>query len=127
MRRVERYQPKMRASRALGLLVLFVVAVGAAWWYIGHRPAPIGDTIAVYYTKTDGATLAPWRVSLGPARDRTSVAFYAATQCIAGPPPGTPAEFCISVPSLCHCINPKSISAPSGIGGLWPVLPLDIN
>jgi hypothetical protein len=91
MRRVERYQPKMRASRALGLLVLFVVAVAAAWWYIGHRPTPIGDTIAVYYTKTDGTTLAPWRVSLGPARDRTSVAFYAATQCIAGPPPGTPA------------------------------------
>jgi hypothetical protein len=28
---------------------------------------------------------------LGPARDRNSVAFYAATQCIAGPPPGTPA------------------------------------
>ena len=75
----------------MGLLVLFVVAVAAAWWFVGHRQGTIGDTIAVYYTKTDGVTLAPWRVSLGPARDRNSVAFYAATQCIAGPPPGTPA------------------------------------
>jgi len=91
MRGVERYRSKMRASRALGLLVLFVVAVAAAWWFVGHRQGTIGDTIAVYYTKTDGVTLAPWRVSLGPARDRNSVAFYAATQCIAGPPPGTPA------------------------------------
>jgi len=91
MRGVERYRPKMRASRALGLLVLFVAAVAAAWWFVGRRPATVGDTIAVYYTKTDGVTLAPWRVSLGPARDRTSVAFYAVTQCIAGPPPGTPA------------------------------------
>ncbi len=71
------------------LLVLFVVAAGAAWWYT-HR-SPIGDTITVYYTKADGSTLVPWRVSLGPARDRGSVAFYAATQCVAGPPPGTEA------------------------------------
>ena len=91
MRGVERYHSKMRASRALGLVVLFVVAVAAAWWYIGHRAPAVGDTIAVYYTKADGVTLVPWRVTLGPARDRTSVAFYAATQCIAGPPPGTEA------------------------------------
>jgi spore germination protein GerM len=80
----------MRALRALGLLVLFVVAFAAAWWYI-HRSPAVGDSIAVYYTKADGVTLVPWRVTLGPARDRTSVAFYAATQCIAGPPPDTQA------------------------------------
>jgi spore germination protein GerM len=49
------------------------------------------DTIVVYYVKDDGTTLVPWRVSLGPARDRASVAFYAATQCVAGPPSGTDA------------------------------------
>jgi hypothetical protein len=81
----------MRAFRGLVLVVLFAAAVGAAWWFIGHRSSSVGDAVAVYYTKEDGATLAAWRVSLGPARDRTSVAFYAATQCVAGPPPATTA------------------------------------
>ena len=79
---------KMRASRALVLIVVFVVAVGAAWWFTTRRTGPVGDSIIVYYTKADGTTLVPWRVSLGPARDRLSVAFYAATQCVAGPPAG---------------------------------------
>jgi sporulation and spore germination protein len=78
----------MRTSRALVLIVLFVAAVGAAWWYIHRSPADVGDAITVYYAKADGTTLAPWRVTLGPARDPASVAFYAATQCVAGPPPG---------------------------------------
>lgn len=77
--------------RALVLVVLFVVAVGAAWWFTHRRTNAVGDSITVYYAKADGTTLAPWRVSLGPARDRTSVAFYAATQCVAGPPPSTDA------------------------------------
>ena len=82
----------MRTSRVTALIVLFVVAVVAAWWSFGHRGSrPVGDAITVYYAKTDGTTLAPWRVSLGPARDPKSVAFYAATQCVAGPPPGTDA------------------------------------
>jgi spore germination protein GerM len=80
----------MRWTRALVLVVLFVVAVGAAWWYT-HRQITLGDTITVYYVKADGTTLVPWRVTLGPARDRASVAFYAATQCVAGPPTGTEA------------------------------------
>ncbi|HEY4440209.1 MAG TPA: GerMN domain-containing protein [Candidatus Elarobacter sp.] len=80
----------MRTSRALALIVLFFVAVGAAWWWF-HRSPAFGDSITVYYTKPDGTTLAPWRVSLGPARDPQSVAFYAATQAVAGPPPGTDA------------------------------------
>jgi spore germination protein GerM len=78
----------MRAWQTLGFLVLFVAAVAAAWWFVSNRPPPVGDKIAVYYTKPDGTTLTPWRVTLGPARDRASVAFYAATQAVAGPPPG---------------------------------------
>jgi spore germination protein GerM len=82
----------MRA-RSLGLIVLFVAAVGVAWWFAGHRQtAPVaGATVDVYYAKADGTTLVPWSVTLGPARDRNSVAFYAATQCVAGPPPGVEA------------------------------------
>jgi spore germination protein GerM len=82
----------MRASRALVLIVLFVAAVAAAWWYT-HRQmnGGVGDAIDVFYAKADGTTLVPWRVSLGPARDRASVAFYAATQAVAGPPAGTDA------------------------------------
>lgn len=81
----------MRTSRVLALIVLFVVAVGASWWWVHRQARPVGDTITVYYTKVDGTTLVPWRVSLGPARDRRSVAFYAAVQCVNGPPPGTDA------------------------------------
>jgi spore germination protein GerM len=81
----------MRASRALVLVVLFVAAVAASWWWTHRTTATPGESITVYYTKADGTTLVPWRVSLGPARDRKSVAFYAATQCVAGPPPGTEA------------------------------------
>ena len=81
----------MRTSRALVLIVLFVVAAGAAWWFFHRTAGPVGDAITVYYTKPDGTTLVPWRLSLGPARDVDSVAFYAATQAVAGPPPGTEA------------------------------------
>jgi len=73
----------------LVLIVLFVAAAGVAWWYTTRKTGPVASAgIDVYYAKADGTTLAPWHVSLGPARDRASVAFYAATQCIAGPPPG---------------------------------------
>ena len=82
----------MRSSRALVLVVLFVVAVAAAWWFTTrHQPSAVGETITVYYAKADGTTLVPWQLTLGPARDRRSVAFYAATQCLAGPPAGTEA------------------------------------
>src|SRR5947209_15866939 len=81
----------MRASRALVLVVLFVAAVAAAWWFTHRQTTGVGEAIDVYYAKADGTTLVPWRVSLGPARDRASVAFYAATQAVAGPPAGTDA------------------------------------
>ena len=74
------------------LIVLFVAAAGVAWWYTTRKTGPVtGAGIDVYYAKADGTTLVPWHVSLGPARDRASVAFYAATQCVAGPPPGVEA------------------------------------
>ena len=74
------------------LVVLFVAAAAAAWWYFNRQQrAPVGDTISVYYTKADGTTLVPWRISLAPKSDRLSAAYYAATQCVAGPPPGVEA------------------------------------
>jgi spore germination protein GerM len=72
----------------LVLVVLFVAAVAAAWWYTHRQTAAVADAIDVYYAKADGTTLVPWRVSLGSARDRASVAFYAATQAVTGPPAG---------------------------------------
>ena len=72
----------------MALIALFLVAVAAAWWATHRTVAGVGDRITVFYTKADGTTLAPWPVSLGSARDRSSAAFYAATQCVAGPPPG---------------------------------------
>ncbi len=73
------------------LVVLFFAAVAVAWWYT-HRQVTLSEsTITVYYVKGDGTTLVAWPVTLGPARDRASVAFYVATQCVAGPPAGTDA------------------------------------
>ena len=80
----------MRWSRALVLLVLCAVAVATGWLWNHHlaTTTPAADGVDVYYTKADGTTLVPWHVSLGPARDRPSVAFYAATQAVTGPPVG---------------------------------------
>lgn len=81
----------MRSLRLIALAIVFAAAVAAAWWYTSGRNTRAGDSIVVYYTKLDGTTEVPWRVSLGPARDRTSVAFYAAAQTLAGPPSGVEA------------------------------------
>jgi spore germination protein GerM len=79
--------------RVLRVLLLLAILAGVA--YLSYRllqPRPVtADTITVYYCKTDGETLVPWKVTLGPARDRKSVAFYAATQALAGPPSDVPA------------------------------------
>lgn len=80
----------MRATRVVALVLLLVVAAAASWWYFG-RHANEPDSVSVYYTKADGSALVPWTVSLGPARDRKSVAFYAAVQAVAGPPDGVDA------------------------------------
>jgi len=81
----------VRVGRPIALVALFVIAMTAGWWFFNHRTSSAGDRITVYYTKIDGSTEVPWTVSLGPARDPKSVAFYAATQAIAGPPAGTDA------------------------------------
>ncbi len=74
----------MKLLRAIGVVALLVVAA-----YVGYRvlsrPAASPATVAVYYTKTDGDTVVPWHVSLGPAHDPASVAFYAAVQTVSGP------------------------------------------
>jgi spore germination protein GerM len=82
----------VRLLRAILVLALLAVAAYAVYRFVLRpTPPPAGNAISVYYAKLDGATLVPWRVSLGPARDRKSVAFYAATQALAGPPSGVEA------------------------------------
>ncbi len=80
----------MRASRLVALVLLLVVAAAGSWWYFTQRDHTV-STITVYYSKPDGTALVPWHVSLGPARDPKSVAFYAAVQAGAGPPSGVDA------------------------------------
>ncbi len=80
----------MRATRVVALVLLLVVAAAASWWYFGRHANEPG-TVTIYSSKADGSALVPWTVSLGPARDRRSVAFYAAVQAVAGPPAGVDA------------------------------------
>jgi spore germination protein GerM len=80
----------MRATRAVALVLLLVAVAAASWWFFG-RHANEPSSVAVYYTKSDGTTLVPWMVSLGPDRSRAAVAFYAAVQAVAGPPAGVDA------------------------------------
>jgi len=77
--------------RLIALVIVFAAAISGAWWYVYGRTAHSSDTITVYYTKADGQSEVPWHVSLGPARGRTDVAFYAAAQALAGPASGTDA------------------------------------
>jgi spore germination protein GerM len=80
----------MRAVRVVALVLLLVAAAAGSWWFFGRPPTGPG-TVTIYYTKPQGAVLVPWQVSLGPARDPRSVAFYAAVQAVAGPPAGVDA------------------------------------
>jgi spore germination protein GerM len=82
----------MRLLRALVLVALVCLAA-----YVGYRffakPAgqATGNTIAVYYCKTDGQTLVPWNISIGTPREVNALAHYATAQTLVGPPPGTDA------------------------------------
>jgi spore germination protein GerM len=76
----------LKSSRVVALLVVFILAVAGGWYYVSHRSGGAGDHVTVYYTQLDGKTEVSYTVTLGPARDRKSVAFYAATQALAGPP-----------------------------------------
>jgi spore germination protein GerM len=89
--------------RGVALLIIFGIAVAAGWYYFSYRPGQVsGATVTVYYTAIDGKTEVPYKVSLGPARDRKSVAFYAATQAVAGPPQNVQA---IRFPAGTHLLN----------------------
>jgi spore germination protein GerM len=69
------------------LVVAFVAAVAATFFALNGRKQSTPDHIVVYYTELDGRTLGSYTVTLGPAHDPASVAFYAAVQALAGPPP----------------------------------------
>jgi spore germination protein GerM len=88
----------MKALRAVLLLALAAAIAYFLYRQVLQPKRVAADTITVYYCKSDGETLVPWKVSLGPARDAKSVAFYATAQALAGPvsgvdairfPPGT--------------------------------------
>jgi spore germination protein GerM len=88
--------------RLIVLALAFVAGLAAAWWFVIRMHPPHADSIVVYYTKSDGQTVAPWTVTLGPARDPKSIAFYAAAQVLAGPPPGTDA---VRFPTGTHVLD----------------------
>ena len=96
----------MKTSRALFLLVVFVLAALVAWIVVQQRNrSAIGERITVYYTKLDGTTEVPWTITMRPQASGESgaerlhnAALYAAVQAVAGPsstidairfPPGT--------------------------------------
>jgi germination protein M len=86
MPRSNRKFGSVRTIRVVAVLVILAVVGYGGYRVVRHFTKPkIGDTITVYYSKADGETLAPWTVTLGSARDTPSVAFYAATQAVAGP------------------------------------------
>jgi len=94
----------VRLLRGLALITVFVLAIAAGWYYFNYRggSSANGGTITVYYTKYDGTTEVPYSVTLGTAHDTQSIAFYAATQAVAGPPPGVEA---IRFPSGTHLLS----------------------
>ncbi|HEY1727248.1 MAG TPA: GerMN domain-containing protein [Candidatus Baltobacteraceae bacterium] len=94
----------MRFLRGLALITVFVLAIAAGWYYFNHRGGPSvkSGTVTVYYTKYDGTTEVPYSVTLGTAHDTQSIAFYAATQAVAGPPSGVEA---IRFPSGTHLLS----------------------
>jgi hypothetical protein len=90
----------MKFVRAVVVVVILAAAAYAAYRFVLQPKPRVADTITVYYCKLDGATLVPWKVSLGvPPPDpratavdpRSRVANYATAQALAGPPSGTEA------------------------------------
>lgn len=106
----------MRLLRALAIFALLVVAVFAGYRFL-NRPQKTAETsVGVYYTKVDGRTLGRWNVSLGPARDLPSVAFYATVQALAGPPPDIEA---VRFPAgtIAHTVHVSGSTATVDLGG----------
>ncbi|MBD5653687.1 MAG: GerMN domain-containing protein [Candidatus Eremiobacteraeota bacterium] len=82
----------MQVLRTVVIVALIAVAAFVGYRFFERGRNVVASGIAVYYCKTDGQTLAKWTVSVNPnATDLKSVAFYAAAQAVAGPPPGTDA------------------------------------
>ena len=83
----------MRSPRLPVLVVLLAIVAAGTWYYLSHRTAPTGETIAIYFTKEDGKTLGDVSVSMRPRRPGESAAehlhntvLYAAVGAVAGPP-----------------------------------------
>ena len=99
----------MKASRALLLVALLVIAAGVSWFYLVHRAPVAADHLSVYYTKLDGNSLAEWTVSMRPpvagesaAEHLKNTVLYAAVQAVAGPPADVQA---IRFPQGTHVID----------------------
>lgn len=82
----------MNSTRILGLVALLAIVIAGTWYYLSHRPPAGGANLTVYYTKTDGTTLATQSVSLRPpqpgesaAEHLKNTALYAAVEAVAGP------------------------------------------
>jgi spore germination protein GerM len=83
----------MKGLRAVVVVAVLVAAAYLAYRYLVQPTRQSADTITVYYCKTDGETLSPWKVSLrqrqpreSSAEYRNGIAFYATAQALAGPP-----------------------------------------
>ena len=83
----------MKGSRAVLLVVLLVVVAAGAWYFLRPKTGPVGEHVAIYYTKMDGTSLGTWSVSVRPPVPGESAAehlhnteLYAAVQAVAGPP-----------------------------------------
>jgi Sporulation and spore germination len=90
--------PDVRSPRLLVLVALLAIVAAGTWFYLSHGVPRTPETLAVYYTKLDGTSLAQMRVSLRPrepgesaAEHLHNTALYAAVQAVAGPPNDVPA------------------------------------
>ena len=108
----------MKSQRAYVVVALVLIAVVAVVLLVTHRSSGgFGDSVAVFYTKPDGESLAKWSVSLSPnARDLASVAFYATAQAVAGPPPDVTA---VRFPSgtIARSVHVSGSTATVDLGG----------
>ena len=76
-------------KRALTASVLLAIALAGCTWFQKSSP----ERLDVYYTKSDGTSMAKWNVSVRPpqpgesaAEHRKNTATYAAVAAVAGPP-----------------------------------------
>jgi len=113
----------MKGLRAVVVAAVLVVAAYLAYRYLLQPPRHTADTITVYYCKTDGETLLPWKVSLrqplaheSGAEYRKSVAFYAAAQTLAGPPASVEA-IRFPIGTVVHSVTLAGSTAIVDLGG----------